>query len=984
MADSLKDQLAINKAIQDRIAMFERLTGVTNTQLDLSRQLAASAGAVDFSNVLSDIEELGNATTGASSSTNSLSESVSAAASQMSAAWTNAGGGVAGFTAAARTAIKNLPMIGTIGVIAFDMIGDAIEGTKQSASSAVDFLTQMFSSVFNLAKSIFSVEGTIVAGLIGMSNEFAASASEYMQALEDLRAQLGDFSQNPAANVITGMKELTGELANTGLSVWRVFGNNASQLKFFTEMAVGMGPAWDIFGTEIANSAEVIGTFAKGMGLGAEEMKNFAGYAMSSGQTLTETMQEAANYSLQLGPAFGLSAKVISRDVGKMINDVKNFGNMSVKQMTQSAIYTRKLGLEMDKIVGIVSKFDNFEDAAESASQLSQAFGLNIDAMQMMQEQDPAKRIDMIRQAMQQAGKSTENMTRQELALLSSQTGLDEAATRQAFSLQNVGTSYDQVAKAGDDAQAAQLTQAEATEKLAGAIERMVVTGKTFTSFWDALVQGFADGIVKFGPMRSLMMEIHRALQNWYWAGVQLGQMFATVFPGAVEAIQALHKYFSAFNVLIDEIKKPVEEFFKAVGSDPAAFDKMFAGVKPAMLKFFDTLTEARVEFLMAMMTMVKTGAAQLPKAFKFIFASLKTQIMQLPVIIGQLLSGAGPAITANGAPTLASAFSDMFHVIVDSAADIGNQIVVMFSDPAVQAALITSAALLWNKFVTISGPLLTAAWAELKILLSDAATATMSFLASAAYQALLAGIQMAFRVGVTLILEAIIFPFKMAWAGVQAIINPSAGSSLASDIMTGLATGLGVMADVFIAAGTGAWEAIKNVFGIHSPSTVFAEMGTNIVAGMANGLSDIASVMTAPFKGAMEAVSGIMGGDAGPKTDDTVVGMQARVAAMEELSTRISTLKSSFSTDIAAVISEMVKQANELDAAMSSVGDVNLSTGLDKIGKALGVDNKKFTIENNGLNINVTLNVTMDAKELATVLTQKNLLDDNKSVLTG
>jgi hypothetical protein len=124
--------------------------------------------------------------------------------------------------------------------------------------------------------------------------------------------------------------------------------------------------------------------------------------------------------------------------------------------------------------------------------------------------------------------------------------------------------------------------------------------------------------------------------------------------------------------------------------------------------------------------------------------------------------------------------------------------------------------------------------------------------------------------------------------------------------------------------------------------------------------------------------------GGPGEEVDTTVAAMQSRLAMMENMSSQVSSLKSGLSTDIAAVIGEMVKQANDLDTAMSNIGDVNISTSLDKVGKALGIDNKKFTIENKGLNINVNLNVIMDAKELATILTQKNLLEDNKSIMTG
>lgn len=970
----------MNQALQQQLGVQQQIQGALGGQASASQQL------------IDQIQQLEDHVTGAGGAVNRMGAGSQSVMAQMIAAWNTAGGGVAGFVSSLRLALGSLPKIGVTAVATFDLVSDAIEGTLEIARSTASTIEQLFSSAFNVAKSIFSIEGQIVSGLISMSNEFAAAAAEYAQALEDLRKQLGDFSQNPAANVIGAMREMTGELANTGLSVWRVFGNNAKQLEHFTKLATEMGAAWDIFGGEIAASAEVMGAFQKGMGLGSEEMKNFANLAISTGQNLTTVLQEAANYSLQLGPRFGLSAKVISRDVGKMVGDIKNFGNMTVKQMTQSAIYTRKLGLEMDKILGIVTKFDNFEDAAIATSQLSQAFGLNLDAMKLMEEQDPAARVDMIRKAMQQAGKSTENMTRQELALLSAQTGLDEAATRQAFSLDNVGTSYDQITKAGSEAEQAQMTQTEATAKLADAIERLVVTGKQFTSFWDALVQGFTDGIVKFGPMRILMMEIHRALQKVYWAGVSMGQMFATHFPGIMEGIQGLSKYFSAFSEQIGPLAKKFNDFMKELQNmDPSMIkDRTIAflgGLKETVVNFFATQSAGRNMFLQGMMKAVTTFTAMLPGVFSVMVNGLKAQILQLPTTIKNLLSSVSGPIAKEGGSTLLSTFGTMMRTGFDALKDIGGMFLKFATNPDVHAALKETGTLLMNKLFSFFSGATAGGSASLGNALKSAWSTIASIFSDPAVQANVAAMWKGF-------IETVGPMFSTMWEKIKPYVETAAatmvpyfitiGGEIGGAILSGLAKGLGSkVSETLTTPFFAALADVKGALGIASPSAVFSEIGNNLVAGLGDGLKGVAETMSAPFKGAADLVSGLLGGS-GDETDTTVAAMQQRVASMEELSSRISALKSGFTTDIAAVISEMVKQSNDLDAAMSSIGDVSISAGLEKVGKALGIDNKRFSIENRGLNINVNLNVTMDAKELSTILTQKNLLDDGKSILTG
>ena len=59
--------------------------------------------------------------------------------------------------------------------------------------------------------------------------------------------------------------------------------------------------------------------------------------------------------------------------------------------------------------MGVVDRFDNFEDAARGAAQLTQAFGLQLDALELMKAQDPAERVEMLRKSFSSAGRSIEN-----------------------------------------------------------------------------------------------------------------------------------------------------------------------------------------------------------------------------------------------------------------------------------------------------------------------------------------------------------------------------------------------------------------------------------------------------------------------------------------------------------------------------------------------------------------------------------------------
>lgn len=55
--------------------------------------------------------------------------------------------------------------------------------------------------------------------------------------------------------------------------------------------------------------------------------------------------------------------------------------------------------------------------------------------------------------------------------------------------------------------------------------------------------------------------------------------------------------------------------------------------------------------------------------------------------------------------------------------------------------------------------------------------------------------------------------------------------------LVNGLKNGVGFVFDAFIELGKGILQAIKDVLGIHSPSTEFFEIGKNIIQGLVNGL---------------------------------------------------------------------------------------------------------------------------------------------------
>lgn len=447
--------------------------------------------------------------------------------------------------------------------VTLDGMKEGFDFSINSVMGLTNVLTTAAGAVMNLGVSILTLPFKILQGLINMSDQ--GGGGDLRQALEDIRKEFGSLKTGASEAIIDISRAMKGQLAETGLSTYRIFGNLAERLRTVTQYAQNMGNAFDLVRDSFVQNAERVGAYIKGLGLTEDGQAALAQTAIKSGKTLQEVGREVTTFAYQMGEAFGINGKQISRDVGDMMADVEKFGNLSVQTMTNVSVFARRLGVDFKDLLGVVDQFDNFEGAANSAAQLSQAFGLQLDTLSLINAQDPAERIEMLRQSFFAAGRSVENMTRQERALLATQTGLDQKTAAMVFSLENQNKSYADIQKSSEATKKKQLSQAEAMEKLADSIERLVKSGSSGSGgFFDRFIQGFSKGIRRSSEFREIMRHIHQSLMVVHRAGIQVGRAFVDAFPGVRDMLGAIGDFF-----------------------DPARFRAKMSGVVAAFKDFF-------------------------------------------------------------------------------------------------------------------------------------------------------------------------------------------------------------------------------------------------------------------------------------------------------------------------------------------------------------------------------------------------------------
>ena len=592
MATNLDLQTQLNQLLADQNKLLEQSAKLTKDQASLTKDMVETLRTANFKDLATDISSASQAVSGASDATKGLGTTNQDVFEKMNAALREAvkkedesGKGIEDMT-------KKLKRF-SVAAAAIDGFAQGLRFTANMLHTAKDAGMGLVEVLANIGASIIAIPFKMLSGLINMADAGGGDTG-LRQALEDIRKEFGALHATSGKAIIDMAKSMKGELAQTGLSTYRIFGNLAEKLKTMQEYAHNLGPLFAVLAGQFVKNAEAIGAYYKGLGLTEEGQKAVATRAHALQTALTDELREIANYSLQLSKAFNGaagSAKEISRDMGTLMADFKHFGGISTKEIGQAVVYFRRLGIEVSKVMGVIEKYDNFEDAANGAAQLSQAFNLNVDALEMMKAQNPAERVEMLRKSFFAAGRSVENMTRQERALLAQQTGLDDSALDLAFSMKNQGMTYDQVTKKGDAAKKTQMTQVQAMKALADSIERLVKSGSSGSGgFIDRFIQGFTAGIQRSRDFRHLMRELRVDLRVAYLEGIKVGKAFVDMFPGVKDVFQGIADLFDRrkFRAMFRGATEAFRGFFKDMTEDPkTAMPKLLERLKRDFFSWF-------------------------------------------------------------------------------------------------------------------------------------------------------------------------------------------------------------------------------------------------------------------------------------------------------------------------------------------------------------------------------------------------------------
>lgn len=592
-------QLAAVLASQAKL--FEEVNNKMQSQAQIVAGLGEQLGKLDFEGVNSGLQRMAAAAEAAGKAVGSTFSNLGTDIADASGELDSMDAALGTATLAMRDALdaarKSATGYGThaektnIATRGVFSLKEALKGSIASFLAVSSTVAGTAGSIARFAQSIIAIPFGILDGLIQKADALGGDDS-FARELEEVRKQFGSFKQSAASDVVTGFKTINDTFKTSGLSMISVFGNMTQQLTRVRELATAMGPVFNIVGEEFRTSSGFVLGFQKALGLTDEQMKELKVRSVGLGTSLVQQQKEFAITSRTMSEKFGLSAKMVSREMSVLAKSMSS-SNLSTTALASAATYMQKLGIESNKVVEAMKKFDTLEGGAEAASQLAQAFGASVDAFDMMNTDDKVEAFSKLQKSVAQSGYSFESMNRQQREVLKSITGLDDETIALGFSQKGLSMSYADVQKEAAKSGKQQMSTADALKRVADQIERMIQSGGNLGSgnYVTRFFQGFEAGIENSKEFMKLLMNVKITLRDTYLAGAQAGRAFVASFPGVKEAFTSLAALFDPkrFKVMLNGIVSAFKTFYTdATAGNNNTFVKLYENIRDSFLKWFD------------------------------------------------------------------------------------------------------------------------------------------------------------------------------------------------------------------------------------------------------------------------------------------------------------------------------------------------------------------------------------------------------------
>lgn len=219
-------------------------------------------------------------------------------------------------------------------------------------------------------------------------------------------------------------------------------------------------------------------------------------------QSLNLSGEEANTYSLELvalSNKLQVSLEDITSGFGSAANTMVVYGKGAVEQFKMLAAESKALGIAVNDLIGIVSKSDTFQGAAEQAGRLNAILGGGLLNSSQLLTASEGERIKMIRNAVMESNKDFASLSKYEQIAIANAAGIKDMTTAQKLfngsmdkdKLDAYTSGLNSLGMTQEQMQEHTLNSQTAQEKMRITMEKFAIAMTPVINFVHAIIDGF-------------------------------------------------------------------------------------------------------------------------------------------------------------------------------------------------------------------------------------------------------------------------------------------------------------------------------------------------------------------------------------------------------------------------------------------------------------------------------------------------------------
>ncbi len=372
---------------------------------------------------------------------------------------------------------------------------------------------------------------------------------------------------------------------------------------------------------------------SRGFGIGTEATSLLFRTIRNGATGADSNLTDFGGNMLRFANEIGASAANLVQDFVDARASVAQFGRSGQETFRKASMMANHFGLETKKIFDMMKGFDTFESASNNVNQLNAMMGTSISSFDMMMEQDPTRRLEMLRGSIMGVGMSWDRMNRMQRMSVAQTLGVEEDVAARLFQ-ENI--TFQDLERERSAAAIRQKKDADRqrsnTEMMNNLLLRTTAVFETldrqFQRFWNLLAEYFSPVIQE---IQTRVVGLARRFTEWLRSTTGQKQM-KQFMTDARNLIRDAFNWVERHIPTWEQFKKKVQEFWQEA-------KKIGEVLMPALQWMWDHKELIAIIFAASKLTPFISGLTSI------------AGMLGPSGIVGSAAAGLGPVLAGAAAP---------------------------------------------------------------------------------------------------------------------------------------------------------------------------------------------------------------------------------------------------------------------------------------------------------------------------------------------